>query len=77
MALFDKLEEANELVRPKCAYQVMVDNMNEEDRFALQAAWGKGYSQRVILRALRAEGFKTSNEAIMAHRTGQCKCPKN
>ena len=77
MALFDKLEEANELVRPKCAYQVMVDNMNEEDRFALQAAWGKGYSQRVILRALRAEGFKTSNEAIMGHRTGQCKCPKN
>jgi hypothetical protein len=77
MALFDKLEEANELVRPKCAYQVMVDNMNKEDRFALQAAWGKGYSQRVILRALRAEGFKTSNEAIMAHRTGQCKCPKN
>jgi hypothetical protein len=77
MALFDKLEEANELVRPKCAYQAMVDRMNEKDRAALQAAWEKGYSQRVILRALRAEGFKTSNEAIMAHRVGQCKCPKN
>jgi hypothetical protein len=77
MALFDKLEEANELVRPKCAYQFMVDNMNEADRAALQGAWDKGYSQRVILRALRADGFKTSNEAIMAHRTGQCKCPKN
>jgi hypothetical protein len=77
MALFDKLEEANELVRPKCAYQVMVDGMNEADRTALQNAWDKGYSQRVILRALRADGFKTSNEAIMAHRTGQCKCPKN
>jgi hypothetical protein len=77
MALFDKLEEANELVRPKCAYQVMVDKMDKKDRDALQAAWDKGYSQRVILRALRAEGYKTSNEAIMAHRTGQCKCPKN
>lgn len=77
MALFDKLEEANELVRPKCAYQVMVDGMNEADRTALQNAWDKGYSQRVILRALRADGFKTSNEAIMSHRTGQCKCPKN
>lgn len=77
MALFDKLEEANELVRPKCAYQVMVDKMNDKDRAALQAAWDKGYSQRVILRALRAEGYKTSNEAIMGHRTGQCKCPKN
>ena len=77
MALFDKLEEANELVRPKCAYQFMVDNMNEADRAALQSAWDKGYSQRVILRALRADGFKTSNESIMAHRTGQCRCPKN
>jgi hypothetical protein len=77
MALFDKLEEVNELVRPKCAYQVMVNKMTEADRTALQAAWDKGYSQRVILRALRAEGFKTSNEAIVAHRTGQCKCPKN
>jgi hypothetical protein len=77
MALFDKLEEANELVRPKCAYQVMVDKMDKKDRDALQAAWDKGYSQRVILRALRAEGYKTSNEAIMGHRTGQCKCPKN
>ena len=77
MALSDKLEEANELVKPRCAYQVMVNKMTETDRTALQAAWDKGYSQRVILRALRAEGFKTSNEAIMAHRTGQCKCPKN
>jgi hypothetical protein len=76
MALFDKLEEANELVRPKCAYKSMVDSMNETDFAALQAAWEKGYSQRVILRALRAEGYKTSNEAIMGHRTGQCKCPK-
>jgi hypothetical protein len=77
MALSDKLEEANELVRPKCAYQSMVDKMDKKDREALQAAWDKGYSQRVILRALRAEGYKTSNEAIMGHRTGQCKCPKN
>jgi hypothetical protein len=77
MALFDRLEEANELVKPKCAYQSMVDNMNETDRAALQSAWDKGYSQRVILRALRADGFKTSNEAIMAHRTKQCKCPRN
>jgi len=76
MALFEKLEEANELVKPKCAYQSMVDKMNETDRAALQVAWEKGYSQRVILRALRAEGYKTSNEAIMGHRTGQCKCPK-
>ena len=77
MALSDKLEEANELVRPKCAYQAMVDKMDKKDREALQAAWDKGYSQRVILRALRAEGYKTSNEAIMGHRQGQCKCPKN
>lgn len=77
MALSDKLEEVNDLVIPKCPYQTMVNNMNEADRIALQAAWDKGYSQRVILRALRSEGYKTSNEAILAHRTGQCRCPKN
>jgi len=77
MGLFEKLQEANELVKPRCAYQAMVDGMNEADRNALQDAWDKGFSQRVVLRALRADGFKTSNESIMAHRTGQCKCPRS
>ena len=78
MALADRLEEINRLVHTnKCVYVLLVESMKEEDRLALEAAWDKGISQRVILRALRTEGYKTSNEAILNHRTGNCKCPKS
>jgi hypothetical protein len=78
MGLADKLEQLNEAVKgTKCVYQLMVDAMSKEEQEALKAAWEKGYSQRIILRALRAEGYKTSNEAIQGHRQGSCKCLKS
>jgi tRNA A37 N6-isopentenylltransferase MiaA len=55
----------------------MEDEMTEEDRTALLAAWEKGISQRIILRALRAEGYRTSNESIANHKSGNCKCQKS
>jgi hypothetical protein len=55
----------------------MLNEMPEDEQKALEEAWKKEISQRVILQALRSEGYKTSNEAIRAHRTGVCKCPKN
>jgi hypothetical protein len=77
MGLADKLEQLNVTVNAtKCVYQLMVDSMPKSEQEALQAAWDKGYSQRIILRALRAEGYKTSNEAIQGHRQGSCKCLK-
>lgn len=78
MALSETLETINNALSfRKCAYQALVDSMKPDERKALENAWEKGYSQRVILRALRAEGYKTSNEAISGHRSGQCKCPKS
>jgi hypothetical protein len=76
MALSDKLTELT-TVNTKCAYIMLLESMKEEDRIALDKAWEKGISQRIILRALRSEGYKTSNEAIANHRTGNCKCPRN
>jgi hypothetical protein len=77
MGLADKLEQIKETVNgTKCAYVLMIEAMPKEEREALETAWGKGYSQRIILRALRAEGYKTSNESITSHRQGNCKCPK-
>lgn len=76
MGLSDKLTELTS-VNTKCAYIMMLESMKEEDRIALDKAWEKGISQRIILRALRSEGYKTSNEAILNHRSGNCKCPKN
>jgi hypothetical protein len=78
MGLADRLNEINDIVHSKkCTYILFLESMKEEDRVALEAAWDKGISQRVILRALRTEGYKTSNEAIFNHRTGNCKCPKS
>ena len=78
MGLADKIEQINATANGnKCVYQAMIDAMPKEEQEALQAAWDKGYSQRLILRALRSEGYKTSNEAILGHRSGSCKCPKN
>lgn len=77
MALSDRLEDLQQIVHGGvCAYQAMVDSMPKEEQETLAAAWSKGYSQRIILRALRSEGYKTSNESIMGHRTGNCKCQK-
>lgn len=74
MTLRDRFEK--ESIKPPCVYMLMVNAMPETDQKVLAQAWADGVSQRTILRVLRAEGYKTSNEAILAHRTGTCKCPK-
>jgi ribosomal protein S5 len=44
---------------------------------AIDDAWAKGYSINIILSALRADGHKSSNESLRAHKNGTCKCQKN
>jgi hypothetical protein len=75
MGLADKIEMIHKSQTPnKCAYIILLESMEESERKALDAAWEKGISQRVILAALRSEGYKTSNEAIRNHRDKTCKC---
>ena len=50
--------------------------VTKENKKALDDAWAKGYSYNLVLMALRAEGIKSSNESIRAHKKGMCKCPK-
>lgn len=77
MALADKLKSMDRTLKTEyCAYREMYESLNTADRKALDEAWAKGYSANVILMALRAEGIKSSNEAIRRHRIGACKCPK-
>lgn len=76
MGLADRIQEIDDSInKKKCAYALMVQSMTEPERKALQEAWDNGVSGRIILRALRAEGYKTSNEAILGHKSGSCKCP--
>ena len=74
MTLADRYKQT--VVSQPCPYVLMVNTMLAEDQKTLEEMWANRISQRTILRLLRAEGYKTSNEAIMAHRTGTCKCPK-
>tara|TARA_R110000822_G_scaffold219123_2_gene353359 strand:+ start:456 stop:698 length:243 start_codon:yes stop_codon:yes gene_type:complete len=79
MALSDKLEmlkATKTRVTGECSYSVLYNNLEEEDKKALDDAWAKGYSVNIILSALRSDGHKSSNESIRAHRSGTCRCPK-
>ena len=77
MGLADKITKINKDVHGSpCTYQKMLNSMPADERKALEDAWKKEISQRIILQALRSEGYKTSNEAIRAQRTGICRCPK-
>lgn len=60
-----------------CSYQMTLNAMPDKDRKALDEAWAKGFSANIIVKALRAEGYKATAESIRAHRRGVCKCPKN
>lgn len=80
MGLADRLQ-AGEFSKRRannfCAYVVMYNSLSLQDQKALDEAWEKGYSNNTVLQALRAEGVKSSNESIRAHRNGLCKCLKS
>lgn len=74
MALADRLTEAHK--RIPCVFQQMINAMPKPDRDALEKAMKDELPWRLIMRALRAEGYKTSTEAMSTHRKGECRCPK-
>lgn len=79
MSLEKKLQELaikQKMFSPFCVFKLMIDTMPEKDRKALHDAWAKGYSANIILKALRAEGYKATSESIRAHLKGLCRCPK-
>jgi len=79
MTLQKKLEELTAKQKPYskfCAYQMVLNSMPEKDKKTLDEAWERGLSANIIVKALRAEGYKTTPEAIRYHRRGLCKCPK-
>lgn len=80
MSLEKALEELASKQKPFsqfCSYQMTINTMPDKDKKALEAAWEKGYSANIIVKALRAEGYKATAESIRAHRRGMCKCPKS
>ena len=60
----------------ECAYISLYNRLSKEEQKSLDKAWEKGIPTSLIVKALRQEGHKTSNDALRAHRKGECKCPK-
>jgi hypothetical protein len=77
MGLLDRFEEMIEAQRPVrvCAYMNMYESLSDKERQALDTAILKGYSQNLIIKALRAEGYKCSADTMRSHFKGFCKCP--
>lgn len=79
MTLANSIEEFSKNTRiysEVCAYQALYDRLSKDDKKAIDDAWAKGIGVALIVRALRKEGHKTSNDSVRAHRAGTCKCPK-
>ncbi len=79
MALGHTLEELlknSKKSSPYCPYQLLYNSLPPEDKKALDAAWKVNMPVSLIVRALRQEGHKMSNDSVRAHGKGQCKCPK-
>jgi hypothetical protein len=78
MALADTLDEFANRTRKSngCAYMALYNSLSKEDQKAIDKAWDKGIPVSLIVKALRQEGHKTSQDSFRAHRKGECKCPK-
>lgn len=78
MGLSDRFEEMLEAQKPErvCSYMSMYESLPDKEKQALDTAISKGYSQNLIIKALRAEGYKCSADTMRSHFKGLCKCPK-
>lgn len=78
MVLADRLDEMAQRTRKSsgCAYRALYDRLSKEDQKALDKAWEKKIPLSLIVKALRAEGHKTSQDSLRAHSKGECRCQK-
>jgi len=80
MSLADKLKEIQLASTRKytefCPYQELYNSLDDKDQKTLDNAWAKNYPVNLIVKALRADGHKTSSDAVRAHTNGTCRCPK-
>jgi hypothetical protein len=80
MSLSDRIEEISKKSRkvpsPYCAFQLLINSLPKEDQKVVDDALTKNFPVSLLIQALRAEGYKTSSDALRLHLRGQCKCEK-
>ena len=78
MVLSETLDEFHKKSRRSsgCAYIALYESLSKEDQKALDKAWERDMPLSLIVKALRQEGHKTSQDSLRAHIKGECKCPR-
>jgi hypothetical protein len=74
MSLKEMLETYNTKNLEICAFAILLNELPEEDRKALDKALTNNFPGSVLVKFLRAEGYKTSKDSIYNHINGDCKC---
>jgi hypothetical protein len=81
MSLSDRIEEiskkSSKVPSPYCVYQSLYNRLPAADQKAIDEAVAKDFPMSLLVQAIRAEGYKTSSDAVRLHFKGQCKCQKN
>jgi hypothetical protein len=81
MSLSDRIEEmskkSSKMPSPYCVYQSLYNRLPVADQKAIDEAVAKNFPTSLLVQAIRAEGHKTSSDAVRLHFKGQCKCQKN
>jgi hypothetical protein len=81
MSLSDRIEEISKKSRkvpsPYCAFQLLYNSLPKADQTVVDDALAKNFPMSLLIQALRAEGHKTSSDALRLHLRGQCKCQKS
>ena len=76
MALADKFAEYSAKKTSHCPLGAILTKLPKADREAFDKAVADNFPARLIVHALREEGYKTSTDSLYRHNKGLCKCPK-
>lgn len=71
------LTETSAVKHDTCSVGLLLFELTEDDRKALQSALTSPASTRSIYDALRTEGFRIDRQSLTLHRKGFCRCKES
>lgn len=74
MSLENSIEEARFKGNTLCPFARLIDELNDADKKALDAAINKRLPDVTLATALRKEGYRIAEISISQHRKGICRC---
>lgn len=74
MALDKAIEKHVSKLEPTCTVALLLEKLTITDQVTLKKALDGGIPTSAIVRAIRDEGYKMSENTMNAHRQGKCRC---